>query len=72
MGNSVTGRQVGKNRIRFRDGTFIEYEYPIMKIAGLIFGKRTTQWVGGFVFRDKENAICAKLEFSKESGIFSG
>ena len=42
LGNSVTGRQAGKNRVHFRDGTVIEWEYPVMKISGLIFGKRTT------------------------------
>ena len=41
LGNSGIGRQIGKNIIRFTDGTIIEFELPIMKISGLIFGKRT-------------------------------
>jgi hypothetical protein len=42
LGNSVTGRQVGKNRVWFQDGSVIEFEYPVMKINGLLFGKRST------------------------------
>ena len=61
LGNSVLGRQVGKNRVRFRDGLTVEWEYPTMKISGLVYGKRTTQWVGGLEFRCGE--ILAKCEF---------
>lgn len=57
LGNSVTGRQVGKNRLRFADGSFVEWEYPFMKIQGLLFGKRTTHWVGGIEFKDDKNNI---------------
>lgn len=71
LGNSVTGRQIGKNRVRFTDGSYVEWEYPVMKISGLLFGKRTTQWVGSFEFIDKKNQLKAKLEFSKEAGFFS-
>jgi len=71
LGNSVTGRQVGKNRVRFANGSFIEWEYPLMKIQGLLFGKRTTHWIGGIDFIDRKNSITAHLEFSKEGGLFS-
>jgi hypothetical protein len=71
LGNSVTGRQIGKNRVRFLDGTVIEFEYPVMNISGLIFGKRTTQWIGSFEFFDKKNGLRAKLDFSKEGGFFT-
>jgi hypothetical protein len=55
---------VGKNRVRFLDGTYIEFEYPTMKISGLLFGKRVTQWTGSFEFEDRKNGLKAKLEFS--------
>jgi hypothetical protein len=42
-----------------------------MKIYGLLYGKRTTQWVGGIDFEYKKFGLSAKLEFSKEGGIFS-
>ena len=71
LGNSVTGRQVGKNRVRFADGSVIEWEYPVMKISGLLFGKRTTHWIGGIDFSDVQNNIYAHLEFSKEGGLFT-
>jgi hypothetical protein len=55
---------VGKNRVHFIDGTFIEFEYPTMKIAGLLYGKRTTIWLGTIEFEDKANNLKAKVEFS--------
>ena len=42
LGNSGYGRQVGSNRVKFTDGSSIQWEYPFMKISGLMFGKRTT------------------------------
>lgn len=41
LGNAGYGRQVGTSRVRFLDGSSIEWEYPFMKISGLMFGKRT-------------------------------
>ena len=41
LGNTVVGRYNGKNRIHFLDGTVIEYEYPSVRISGLLVGKRT-------------------------------
>ena len=52
LGNAGAGRQIGKNRIRFIDGSLIEYELPGMKVSGLIFGKRSVQWQGAFEFID--------------------
>ncbi|CDW82058.1 oxysterol binding family protein [Stylonychia lemnae] len=71
LGNSVTGRQIGKNRVKFQDGSFVEWEYPVMRISGLIFGKRTTTWLGSFEFVDNKNQLRAQLEFSKEGGFFT-
>ena len=42
-----------------------------MKIQGLLFGKRTTHWIGGIDFTDTMHNITAHLEFSKEGGLFS-
>ena len=42
-----------------------------MRISGLIYGKRTTTWLGSFEFIDKKNQLKAKLEFSKEGGFFT-
>lgn len=42
LGNSVTGRQVGKSKVWFKDGSHIEFDLPTMKIYGLLYGKRTT------------------------------
>ena len=66
LGNSATGRQVGKTRVRFQNGGYIEFEFPFMKISGLLFGKRTTQWIGAIEFTYKKFGLSAKLEFSKE------
>lgn len=57
LGNSVRGRQVGKNRIHFKDGTIIEYEFPFLRINGLIISKRTIQWEGSIKFVDEKNDI---------------
>jgi len=70
LGNSVTGRQVGKNRVRFPDGSYIEYEYPFMRINGLLFGKRTTQWLGGMKFEDPKHHLEARFDFAEEAGMF--
>ena len=43
----------------------------MMKICGLIFGKRTIEWLGGLEFTDKKNNLHAKLDFSKERGYFT-
>lgn len=69
-GNSVTGRLVGKNKVTFGDER-VEYEYPSFKISGLIYGKRTTQWIGAFEFADRKNGLQAKIEFSSEKSFFS-
>jgi hypothetical protein len=42
-----------------------------MKINGLMYGRRTTQWIGTFEFTDPLNNLTARLEFSKGPGIFS-
>ena len=59
------------NRVKFADGAEIEWEYPFMKISGLMYGKRTTQWEGSIEFTDKKNSLRAKLQFSKEGGLFT-
>lgn len=69
LGNSVRGRQVGKNRVHFRDGTIIEFEYPFLKINGLMIKKRTIQWEGSIKFLDAKNNIECELNFPKE-GLF--
>lgn len=72
QGNSVTGRLAGKNKVKFyNDSSCIEFEYPSMKISGLTYGRRTTQWLGTFEFSDRENGIHAKLEFSQGAGFFN-
>ena len=40
LGNSLLGCPAGNNKVLFRDGTTIEYEYPQYKCTGLIYGKR--------------------------------
>jgi hypothetical protein len=57
LGNAVRGRQVGKNRVHFKDGTIIEYEFPFLRINGLIISKRTIQWEGSIKFVDEKNDI---------------
>lgn len=69
LGNSVTGRQVGKNRVHFQDGTIIEYEYPFLKINGLMFGKRTIEWDGSILFTDSKNDIECEVNLP-EKGYF--
>ena len=65
-GNSVQGRQIGPNRVTFRDGTFIEYEYPMAKVSGLLRGKKTMHWVGEMEFTDGANGLIATLAFMKK------
>ena len=57
LGNAVRGRQVGKNRVHFQDGTIIEFEYPFLRINGLMINKRTIQWEGSIKFEDKKNNL---------------
>lgn len=70
FGNSVTGRQIGKNHIEFNDGTKITFEYPFMKIGGLLFGKRTIKFSGSVKFEDIKNGMTAELKFNSEGGMF--
>ena len=70
FGNSATGRQVGKNYIEFKDGTKIVYEFPYMKIGGLLFGKRTIKFSGKVEFTDQKNGLEAVLKFNSEGGMF--
>jgi hypothetical protein len=70
FGNSVTGRQQGKNYIEFLDGTKISFEYPFMKIGGLLFGKRTIKFSGTVQFEDLKNGITAEMKFNPEGGMF--
>ncbi|CAI2382818.1 unnamed protein product [Moneuplotes crassus] len=70
FGNSATGRQIGKNYIEFPDGTRIDYEFPYMKIGGLLFGKRTIKFSGKVQFSDPKNHLIGQLAFNSEGGIF--
>jgi hypothetical protein len=70
LGNSATGRQVGKNIIEFIDGTKITYEFPFMKIGGLLFGKRTIKFSGTVIFKDEKNSLVGQLKFNSEGGVF--
>jgi hypothetical protein len=70
FGNSAVGRQVGKNWIEFKDGSKIVFEYPYMKIGGLLFGKRTIRFSGKVEFLDEKNNIYADLNFNSEGGMF--
>ena len=69
LGNAVRGRQVGMNRIHFKDGSTIEYEFPFLKINGLMINKRTIQWEGSILFKDERNGIECELKFPEE-GFF--
>eukprot|EP00343_Euplotes_focardii_P003461 CAMPEP_0205813780 /NCGR_PEP_ID=MMETSP0205-20121125/18569_1 /ASSEMBLY_ACC=CAM_ASM_000278 /TAXON_ID=36767 /ORGANISM="Euplotes focardii, Strain TN1" /LENGTH=233 /DNA_ID=CAMNT_0053096471 /DNA_START=1883 /DNA_END=2581 /DNA_ORIENTATION=- len=71
LGNSVRGRQVGINKITFIDGTVITYEFPFLKINGLMFNKRTIQWEGSIKFEDKKNNIECEVSFP-QTGLFGG
>lgn len=70
LGNSAAGRQVGKNYIEFPDGTKISYEFPYMKIGGLLFGKRTIKFSGKVEFTDSKNGYTASMKFNSEGGVF--
>lgn len=72
LGNALVGRQGGKNRVHFRDGTVIEFEYPFLKMGGILYGKRTLQWIEALEFRDARNGLRAKLEFSQGPGVVYG
>jgi len=41
LGNAIRGRQVGENRVIFKDGSVIKFQYPTMKLTGLLYGQRT-------------------------------
>ncbi len=71
LGNAAVGRSVGMSRVRFADSTVIEFDQPAFKIAGLMFGKRLSHWLGHFTFEDKKHNLKAKLEFSPIAGFFS-
>jgi hypothetical protein len=63
MGNSVSGRQEGKSKVVFPDGTTIEIELPSLKIYGLLYGKRVARWVDSMTFTDSQNLLTAKITF---------
>lgn len=70
FGNAAAGRSVGKNYIEFQDGTKIVFEYPHMKLGGLLFGKRTIKFSGKVEFADEKNGLLAEFAFNSEGGIF--
>lgn len=70
FGNSVTGRQVGDNIITFADGSTIVYQFPFMKISGLLFGKRTVKFSGKIEYTDDQNGLKAELKFNSEGSMF--
>ena len=47
----------------------IEYEYPFLRINGLMINKRTVQWEGSIKFEDRKNNIECEVNFP-EKGIF--
>jgi|LauGreDrversion4_2_1035121.scaffolds.fasta_scaffold288987_1 hypothetical protein len=64
LGNALIGRQGGKNRVHFLDGTVIEFEFPFLKMGGVLYGKRVLQWIDSLEFNDKKNGLTARMEFS--------
>lgn len=71
FGNSVTGRQAGPNVVEFPDGAKIIFEFPYMKIGGLLFGKRTVKFSGSIEFKDEQNGIEASMKFNSEGSMFA-
>jgi hypothetical protein len=49
----------------------IEFEYPSLKIEGLLYGRRITKWQGAFEFVDTKNKMKAKLNLSEGPGFFN-
>jgi hypothetical protein len=70
LGNSAYGKQVGKNWVRFKDGSRIEFEYPRCDVSGFLFGKRLIQWTETMTFYDEKNGLEGYFEFPKEAGYF--
>ena len=71
FGNGVEGRFSGPNRIKFSDGSNIEFWFPIMKVSGLLFGERAIKVIGNIDFVDAGNRLYASLSFDENIGLFS-
>ena len=52
-------------------GTAIEFEYPSLKVEGLLYGRRTSKWYGSFDFTDSKNNLKSTLSFSEGPGFFN-
>lgn len=71
-GNSLVGRQTGRNAVLFGDGTEIEWDYPKTIIAGLVWGDRVMDYEGEMVFHDKKNKLRCVLNFNPDKkGFFA-
>jgi hypothetical protein len=70
LGNSTIGTIAGTSTIEFADGQQISWEFPNLKIGGLMLGNRTIKYIGDFSFRDPANGIECKLTFNDKAGIF--
>ena len=70
-GNSVIGQQKGPNVVRFSDGGCVEFNRPVCKIGGLIYGKRIMEWQNAMEFWDAGNDLYCKIEFSSRGSLLS-
>mmetsp|Transcript_34318 Transcript_34318/g.61890 ORF Transcript_34318/g.61890 Transcript_34318/m.61890 type:complete len:375 (-) Transcript_34318:827-1951(-) len=71
-GNSVKGRQSGKNCVEFSDGTCISYDLPGLTVKGVLFGLRVLKYSGTMRFVDEKNDLECIVEIDPQppSGSF--
>jgi hypothetical protein len=72
--NHASGVQEGPNRILFKDGSVVEFNYPHIMIKGILWGSRHLYWTKSMTFFDSKNGIMCELQFgpSKKSSWFGG
>ncbi|KAG2496088.1 hypothetical protein HYH03_005691 [Edaphochlamys debaryana] len=74
-GNSVKGRQTGRNVVRFAsDGASIEYELPGLQVKGVLWGTRVLKYGGQMVFKDVKNGLQATVDVDPQpqAGFLTG
>jgi Oxysterol-binding protein len=70
-GNTLLIHPSGKAKISLYSGQEYTIEYPVMRIEGIISGKRTIRMEGVFKFNDEQNDLQAALSFSKGVSFFN-
>ncbi|KAH7825557.1 putative oxysterol binding protein [Monocercomonoides exilis] len=71
-GNSISAHQFGPQRVEYRDGSSIEFDWPNLHMTGYIYGQRYSHYNGTLTFRDVKNQLQCQITFNPDKKSWFG